>query len=101
MQRRVSAVFKQRCGSDHPVLDVPEWWILPERRDVEFIGAKLYYPDDTLLHLAALSSESAGLQATSRAGRRTDEWIFRKTDCRLPDISAVTGACMMVKRKRI
>lgn len=68
-----------------------------QREDVGIVGAKLYYPDDTIQHAGVIIGRG-GLAGHAMVGLpRTDIGYFRKASMQA-DMSAVTAACMMVKR---
>lgn len=72
-----------------------------QREDVGAVGAKLYHPDDTICHAGLV----LGLGAERTAGRIFDGQHRRSLGymgrlCYAQDISAVSGACLMVKRER-
>ncbi|MBQ8118485.1 MAG: glycosyltransferase [Lachnospiraceae bacterium] len=71
-----------------------------QREDVGAVGAKLYYPDMTIQHAGVV----IGLGAHGTAGHShykvagTDLGYMGKL-CYAQDIAAVTGACLMVKKR--
>ena len=72
-----------------------------QRKDVGAVGAKLYHPDETICHAGLV----LGLGAERTAGRIFDGQHRRSLGymgrlCYAQDISAVSGACLMVKRER-
>lgn len=72
-----------------------------QREDVGAVGAKLYHPDETICHAGLV----LGLGAERTAGRIFDGQHRRSLGymgrlCYAQDISAVSGACLMVKRER-
>lgn len=68
-----------------------------QRADVGIVGAKLYYPDDTIQHAGVIIGRG-GLAGHAMVGLpRGDIGYFRKASMQA-DMSAVTAACMMVKR---
>lgn len=68
-----------------------------QRKDVGIVGAKLYYPDDTVQHAGIIIGIGgvAGNIFTGLPRRFTG--YFHKASIQ-QDLSAVTAACMMVKR---
>ncbi len=71
-----------------------------QRDDVACVGAKLYYPDKTIQHAGIV----LGLGAHRTAGhthykQRRENLGYMGRLCYTQDVSAVTGACLMVKRK--
>ncbi len=68
-----------------------------QRTDVGVVGAKLYYPDDTIQHAGVIIGRG-GLAGHAMVGLpRGNIGYFRKASMQA-DMSAVTAACMMVKR---
>ncbi|WP_455139252.1 glycosyltransferase family 2 protein [Thermophilibacter sp.] len=66
------------------------------REDVGVVGARLYYPDDTIQHAGVcVTGEAAG-----HLGRNIPrgQWGYMALLDAEQDLSAVTAACMMVKR---
>lgn len=68
-----------------------------QRDDVGAVGAKLYYPDDTVQHGGVVIGIGWFAGHVQSFMRRTDSGYFGRLIAD-QDISAVTGACMMVKR---
>lgn len=71
-----------------------------QREDVACVGAKLYYPDKTIQHAGIV----IGLGAHRTAGhthykQRRENLGYMGRLCYAQDVSAVTGACLMVKKK--
>ncbi len=69
------------------------------RPDVGAVGAKLYYPDDTIQHagiVIGLGAHRTAGHTHYRDGREILGYMGRL--CYAQDVSAVTGACLMVKR---
>lgn len=70
-----------------------------QRPDVACVGAKLYYPDKTIQHAGIV----LGLGAHRTAGhthykQRRENLGYMGRLCYTQDVSAVTGACLMVKK---
>lgn len=70
-----------------------------QREDVACVGGKLYYPDKTIQHAGII----LGLGAHRTAGhpfygQRRENLGYMGRLCYAQDLSAVTGACLMVKR---
>ena len=70
-----------------------------QRSDVACVGAKLYYPEKTIQHAGIV----IGLGAHRTAGhthyrQRRENLGYMGRLCYTQDVSAVTGACLMVKR---
>ena len=71
-----------------------------QREDVGAVGAKLYYPDKTIQHAGVV----IGLGAHRTAGhthykQSRDNLGYMGRLCYTQDVTAVTGACLMVKKK--
>lgn len=67
------------------------------RQDVGAVGARLYYGDDTVQHAGVILG-MGGIAGHAFAGeRRSATGYCRRIIC-TQDLSAVTAACMMVKR---
>lgn len=72
-----------------------------ERDDVGAVGAKLYYPDKTIQHAGIV----LGLGAHRTAGHGHYKVNYENLGymgrlCYAQNVSAVTGACLMVKKSR-
>ena len=67
------------------------------RRDVGIVGARLYYPDDTIQH-AGVVIGFGGIAGHTFIGQGRYEFgYFARAMC-IQDYSAVTAACMMTKK---
>lgn len=67
------------------------------RPDVGIVGARLYYPDDTIQHAGVIVGFGGVAGHAFIGSRRGDNGYFSRIICQA-DLSAVTAACMMVKR---
>lgn len=63
------------------------------RPEVGCVGAKLYYPDDTIQHAGVVIAEDAG---HSFQGLPRDDPGYFRFACKQRNVAAVTGACLMV-----
>lgn len=69
-----------------------------QRKEVGIVGAKLYYPDDTIQHAGVIIGRG-GLAGHAMVGlSRQDVGYFRKASMQA-NMCAVTAACFMVKRR--
>jgi GT2 family glycosyltransferase len=78
---------------------IEELLMYAQRSDVGAVGGKLYYPDKTIQHAGII----LGLGAHRTAGhpfygQRRENLGYMGRLCYAQDLSAVTGACLMVKR---
>lgn len=69
-----------------------------QREDVAIAGAKLYYPDNTVQH-AGIVVGMGGFAGHILTGYGRDYSGYMGRLKAAQDVSAVTGACMMVKRQ--
>ncbi len=69
-----------------------------ERKDVGVVGAKLYYPDHTIQH-AGIVLRADGQVLHSFRFFPHDAFGYRARLKITQDVSAVTGACMMVRKQ--
>lgn len=71
---------------------------LCQLEDVGVVGAILYYPDDTVQHAGVILGLGGYAGHSHKYSEKaTSGYMFRKAA--VQELSAVTGACMMVKRK--
>ena len=71
-----------------------------QRPDVGAVGAKLYYPDNTIQHagvVIGLGAHRTAGHTHYRQNRQNLGYMGRL--CYAQDVTAVTGACLMVKRE--
>ena len=81
-----------------------EYFLLPkdmyaQREDVGAVGAKLYYADKTIQHagvVIGLGAQRTAGQSHYRMPRQNLGYMGRL--CYAQDVSAVTGACLLVKK---
>ena len=78
---------------------IEELLMYAQRPDVACVGGKLYFPDKTIQHAGII----LGLGAHRTAGhpfykQRRENLGYMGRLCYAQDLSAVTGACLMVKR---
>lgn len=67
------------------------------RKDVGIVGAKLYYPNDTVQHGGVLLGVNDIACHAHRGFARDADGYFGRLKV-IHNVSAVTGACMMIKR---
>ena len=79
----------------------PEWMEemlgVCQRPEVGIVGARLYYPDDTVQH-AGIVVGIGGVAGSLFVGMKRQYTGYLHKAGLLQDLSAVTAACMMVKR---
>lgn len=68
-----------------------------QREDVGAVGAKLYYEDDTVQHAGIVIGVGGFAGHILTGSRRCEDGYFGRLKA-IQDISAVTAACVMVKR---
>ena len=69
-----------------------------QRKDVGAVGAKLYYPDDTIQH-AGVTIGVLTLAGHNFRHLHKDHPGYMGIESVIQNVSAVTGACLMVKRE--
>lgn len=67
------------------------------REEVGIVGAKLYYPDDTVQHAGVIVG-LGGIAGHTFLGFEKTEYGYFSFPLLQRNVSAVTGACLMVKR---
>ena len=82
----------------------PDWMeellMYAMRKDVGVVGAKLYYPDKTIQHAGIVIGLGAHRTAGHTHYRIPEANVgYMGRLCYAQDVTAVTGACMMVSRK--
>ncbi|MBR0172477.1 MAG: glycosyltransferase family 2 protein [Lachnospiraceae bacterium] len=71
-----------------------------QRDDVGAVGAKLYFPDDTIQHAGVVLGLGAHRTAGhSHYGESKENLGYMGRLCYAQNVSAVTGACLMVARE--
>lgn len=71
-----------------------------QREDVGAVGAKLYYGNKTIQHAGVVLQLGAHRTAGhSHYGQHRDNLGYMGRLCYAQDVSAVTGACLLVKKK--
>ncbi len=81
----------------------PDWMeqmlMYAQRRDVGAVGAKLYYADDTIQHAGVVIGLGAHRSAGHTHYKMPKEHLgYMGRLCYAQDVTAVTAACLMVKR---
>jgi len=69
-----------------------------QREEVGAVGGKLYYPDDTIQHAGVIVGIGGNAGHSHKYFRRNENGYLYRLRC-VQNISAVTGALLMVKRK--
>lgn len=67
------------------------------RPEVGAVGAMLYYPNETIQHAGVLLGFGSGVGHAHRHLPRNDKGYFRRAGL-IQNFSAVTGACLVMKR---
>ena len=71
-----------------------------QREDVAAVGAKLYYPNKTIQHAGVVLGLGAHRTAGhSHYGQHRENLGYMGRLCYAQNVSAVTGACLLVKKK--
>ena len=100
--RNSSGEYVLLLNNDTEVITVnwlEELLMYAQRKDVACVGAKLYYPNKTIQHAGVV----LGLGAHRTAGhshymQHRENLGYMGRLCYTQDVSAVTGACLLVKR---
>ncbi|NLW79425.1 MAG: glycosyltransferase [Ruminococcaceae bacterium] len=71
---------------------------LCQLQDVAVVGAKLYYPDDTVQHAGVITGLGGYAGHSHKYAMRGRSGYMFRLAC-VQELSAVTGACMMVQKK--
>lgn len=69
-----------------------------QREDVGIVGARLYYPDDILQHAGVIIG-MGGIAGHAFVGLNEAEGLYQSRSKVACDYSAVTAACMLVKKE--
>ena len=81
----------------------PEWLeemlMFAQRDDVGAVGAKLYYADDTIQHAGVILGIGGTAGHSHKGCNRSDNGYSNRLQL-VQNISAVTGACLMVSREK-
>ena len=101
--RHASGEYILLLNNDTEVITVnwmEELLMYAQREDVGAVGAKLYYPDRTIQHAGVV----IGLGAHRTAGhthyrQHRQNLGYMGRLCYAQDVTAVTGACLLVKRE--
>ena len=81
---------------------INEGWLtkmvsLSQREDVGCVGAKLYYPDDTIQHGGVIVGLGGTAAHAHRGLNKNDYGFFLRLGI-TQNLSAVTGACLLIKK---
>ena len=68
-----------------------------QRPEVGAVGAKLYYPNNTIQHAGIIVGLGGSAGHSHKCFDRNDPGYFNRLEA-IQNISAVTGACLMVKK---
>jgi GT2 family glycosyltransferase len=77
---------------------IEEMLMYAQRPDVGAVGAKLYYPDDTIQHAGVILGVGGVAGHSHKHFRRNDLGYFGRL-VSVQNLSGVTGACMMIPKK--
>ena len=78
---------------------IEEMLMYAQRKDVACVGAKLYYPDKTIQHAGVVLALGAHRTAGhSHYMQHRDNLGYMGRLCYTQNVSAVTGACLLVKK---
>lgn len=78
---------------------IEELLMYAQREDVGAVGAKLYYEDRTIQHAGVVLALGAHRTAGhSHYGQHRDNLGYMGRLCYAQDVSAVTGACLLVRK---
>ena len=69
-----------------------------QREDVGAVGARLYYRDHSIQH-AGIEIGVLGLASNMYVNTKRNEHAYFGGECKIRNVSAVTGACLFSKRK--
>lgn len=76
---------------------IEEMLMYCQRKDVGIVGAKLYYPDNTIQHAGVIIG-FLGVAGHAHVGKfRTDPSYFGRSQV-VQNVSAVTAACLMIRK---
>jgi len=75
-----------------------EMLMYAQRKDVGAVGCMLYYPDDTIQHAGVIVGLGSAADHSYRGFRRGETGSLSRLKV-VQNLSAVTGACMMIPRK--
>ena len=108
---RINNWAAARCAGEYILLlnndtevITPEWienmLMYAQREDVGAVGAKLYYPDGRIQHAGVvIKMGDDRIAAHAYVGAPHDHIGYMGRLCYAQDMSAVTGACLMVRKK--
>ena len=100
--REASGDYILLLNNDTEVISVnwmEELLMYAQREDVGAVGAKLYYPDKTIQHAGVVLGLGAHRTAGhSHYGQHRDNLGYMGRLCYAQNVSAVTGACLLVKK---
>ena len=78
---------------------IEEMLMYAQRPDVGAVGAMLYHPDDTIQHAGViLGMGGEGIAGHAFSGLPRGSYGYHGRLCYAQNLSAVTGACMMVRK---
>ena len=78
---------------------IEEMLMFAQREDVGCVGAMLYYPDDTIQHAGVVLGAGEWMASHAFNNVARGEVGYAGKLCYAQNMSAVTGACMLMRRK--
>jgi GT2 family glycosyltransferase len=69
-----------------------------QRKEIGCVGAKLYYPNDTVQHAGIIIGLGGYAGHSHKMAPRESQGYFNRLQA-IQNVSAVTGACLMVKKE--
>lgn len=98
--KRASGEYVLLLNNDIEII-TPDWMeqmlMFAQREDVGAVGAKLYYPDDTIQHAGAIIG-LGGVAAHSHRNFTRESFGHMSRLCVAQNLSACTAACLLVKK---
>ena len=77
---------------------IQEMLMFAQRKDVGIVGAKLYYPDNTIQHAGVILGIGGVAGHSHKYFNKLDGGYFSRTKI-VQNLSAVTAACLMIRKE--